>query len=120
MIDEEHHGWSPGVGSGPSDAEKARRKAMDSPPTEEGAGREISEAEENGVASAETEPGSPAGAGESISRRPEQRAGTGGTAGHKGRSRRPYGRTDDEDTGVGKGGKATDDSPDLPSGDQGG
>lgn len=117
---EEHHGWAPDVGGGSEQAQEARRKAMDSPPQGRGSGREVSDAEREGVGSAETEPGSPYGAGDSDTARPEEQAGAGGTEGHQGAAQRPYGRTDDEDTGVGEEGTATEGSPDLPAGDQGG
>ncbi|WAL69305.1 hypothetical protein ORV05_16530 [Amycolatopsis cynarae] len=116
--EEKHHGWAPDVGHGSEDAQEARRKAMDTPSEEKGEGREVSEEERRGVGSAETEPGSPAGAGESVTRRPEDRGGEKGTEGTKGPAQRPYGRTE-SDTGVGEEGKATE-GPDLPSGDQGG
>lgn len=117
---EKHHGWAPDVGGGSEDAQEARRKAMDSPSGERGSGREVSDAEREGFSSTDTEPGSPYGAGESDSASPEDQAGSGGTEGRQGPAQRPYGRTDDEDTGVGSEGTATEGSPNLPTGDQGG
>jgi hypothetical protein len=118
---EKRHGWAPDVGGGGSEAaQDARRRAMDKPPDTQGEGREISDAERFGVDSTETEPGSPYGVGESDSARPEETVPSKGTEGHKGAAKRPYGRTDDEDSGVGKEGAATEDSPNLPTGDQGG
>jgi hypothetical protein len=118
---EGHHGWAPDVGGGNEDVQEARRKAMESPPPGgEGEGREFSDAERSGISSTDTEPGSPYGVGESDSTRPEEQAGSEGTKGRKSPAKRPYGRTDDEDTGVGKEATATEGSPDLPSGDQGG
>jgi hypothetical protein len=112
---EEHHGWAPDVGTGGEEAQEARRKAMDEPPGDQGEGREVTDTERAGVSSTDAEPGSPHGAGESETARPEEEARGEGTKGHKGPSGRPYGRTDDEDTGVGKEDTATE-GPDLPTG----
>ncbi|GAB2998389.1 hypothetical protein LWP59_20045 [Amycolatopsis acidiphila] len=116
----DHHGWAPDVGGGGEEAQEGRRKAMESPSGERGSGREVSDAEREGVGSTDIEPGSPYGAGESDTARPEEQADSSGTEGRKGPAQRPYGRTDDEDTGVGKEGTATEGSPNLPTGDQGG
>ncbi|MCX9193342.1 hypothetical protein C3Y87_18425 [Carbonactinospora thermoautotrophica] len=127
---EEQHGWSPDVeeGSveeGSEDAAAGGAKAFHAeeagPP---GPGREVSEAEQVGP----TEPTgeTPLGVGESITRRGEDIAEHEHepgrvTEGTKGPTERPYGTSTAEDsTGVDPQEPIDEESPTLPSGDQGG
>ncbi|WP_143590484.1 hypothetical protein [Thermoactinospora rubra] len=124
---EDDHGYSPDVGRGSEEVRQAGDRAFSpeeaGPP---GEGRELSEEELSGVSSAETEPGSPYGVGESTARRgeeiaqEEEEAGR-ETVGVKGESDRPYGTSTAEDsTGVAPQEPRDEESPTMPSGDQGG
>lgn len=121
MADEKEHGWAPDVGSGGSEAAtEAKRKAFEGPPPGEGPGREESEAEREGVPPTDTEARTPLGVGESTTKRGEEygEESEGRTHGTKGESQRPYGTT--ESAGVDPPEPVDPDSPNLPSGDQGG
>ena len=122
---EEHHGWSPDVGSGGSErAEEANRKAFERDPSgsREGGGTEESGEERTGVPPTDTDAETPLGVGTSITTGGEERGGgDGGTHGTKGASERPYGTShEDESTGVGSSSPIDEDSPEMPPGDQGG
>ena len=126
FADEEHHGWSPDVGSGGSErATEANKKAFQEPPEGEGPGREISEEERTGVPPTDTTAATPLGVGESTTKRAEEHGAEGEpgrhTQGTKGPSQRPYGRSDAETaTGVDPQEPIDPDSPTMPPGDQGG
>jgi len=102
--DEEHHGWSPDVGTGGSErAKEANEKAFDGPPPGKGSGREESEEERSGVAPTDTSAETPLNVGTSTTTRAEEHAedGEGNREGTKGPSERPYGTShDEEETGV--------------------
>jgi hypothetical protein len=120
---EEHHGWSPDVGSGGSErATEANEKAFGTPSGDAGSGAEESSEERSGVPPTDTTAETPLGVGTSITTSAEDRDdGDGETQGRKGASQRPYGTSHDPDeTGVGSGEPKDQDSPDLPPGDQGG
>jgi hypothetical protein len=120
---EEQHGWAPDVGAeGKTTAGEAGAKAQRTPSGEVGEGREVSPEEEKGVHPAETEPGSPFGAGESTTTSGEEiSSGDEGTEGYKGESQRPYGKGEATDsTGVNPQEPIEPSSPSMPPGDQGG
>jgi len=124
---EEHHGWSPDVGSGGSErATEANEKAFDTPPAGKGPGREISEEERTGVSDTDMEPDAALGVGvDRTSTHGEDygREGDAGrsTEGTKDASQRPYGTSDPKSaTGVDPQGTTDPESPYIPPGDQGG
>lgn len=121
---EEQHGWAPDVEEGSEDAAvggtKAFRAEEAGPP---GPGREVSQAEQVGPAEPTGE--TPLGVGESVSRRgediAEQERGPGRvTEGTKGPAERPYGTSTAGDSGVDPQEPIDEESPTLPTGDQGG
>ncbi|MEV4455672.1 hypothetical protein [Microbispora sp. NPDC049633] len=93
---------------------------------EPGPGRKPSAEEESGVPATDTEARSPLGAGETLSRRGEETAQREREPGRdregvRGEADRPQGRSTLEDsTGIEPEGPIDEESPPLPSGDQGG
>lgn len=121
----EHHGLSPDVGRGSEEARQAGDRAFGPPPPgPQWPGREPSEAELHGVPSTDTEGRTPLGVGTSTSRRAEKAAQREGEPGRRvegvrGRSGRPYGRSEPEDdTGVAPRKPIDEESSRLPTGDQ--
>jgi hypothetical protein len=117
---EEHHGWSPDVGTGGSDrAKEANKKAFGDPPAGEGQGKDESEEERQGVPPTDPDAETPLGVGTSSTTRAEE-YGEEGEEGHrklgtKGESERPYGDRDpDEDAGVAPSKPIDPESPYLP------
>ncbi|HET9138647.1 hypothetical protein [Actinophytocola sp.] len=89
---EEHHGWSPDVGSGGSErATEANEKAFGEPQGERGPGRVVSDEEREGVSSTDTEPDSPHGVGSSRSATHGEDFADDTAEGTKDPSGRPYG-----------------------------
>jgi len=118
---EEHHGWSPDVGTGGSEkAKEANKKAFDGPPEgQDRPDREVSEEERTGVPPTDTTAETPLGVGESTGTRAEEYGAEGEegrrTKGTKGESERPYGDTDPEnDAGVDPQAPIDPNSPYLP------
>ncbi|GAA2900262.1 hypothetical protein GCM10010517_65890 [Streptosporangium fragile] len=123
--EEAEHGYSPDVGRSSEEVAQAGDRAFRPPPEAGGPGREVSEEEREGVSSTDTEPESVRGVGPSESRSGERIAVTEGeegreTVGAEGAGR-PYGTSRLEDsTGVGSPETVDEESPRMPSGDQGG
>jgi hypothetical protein len=119
---EEHHGWSPDVGSGGSErATEANEKAFSGPPEGQGPGRNVSEEERTGVSDTDMEPDSALGVGTDRTVKHGEDYGREGDAGEstegtKGASQRPYGTVDPDDAPE----RVDPESPHLPPGDQGG
>jgi hypothetical protein len=116
---EEHHGWSPDVGTGGSErAKEANEKAFDGPAEgEERPGSTESQEEREGVPPTDTEARTPLDVGTSTSTRAEEYGAEGEegrrTLGTKGKSGRPYGDTE-EGAGVDPPKPVDPESPNLP------
>ena len=107
--DKDRHGLSRDAGRGSEEARQAGDRAFGPPPPgPQWPGREPSEAERHGVPPTDTEARTPLGVGTSTSRRAEQAAPHQGRAGRRaggvrGRSGRPHGTAEPDETGEGPG-----------------
>lgn len=117
---EDHHGWSPDVGTGGSErATEANRKAFGRPQAGSGPGRQESEEERSGVEPTDTNAETALGVGTSTTTRAEDHGKEGDEGRHnqgtKGASDRPFGTTDaDKDAGVDPQAPIDPNSPYLP------
>ncbi|MET0132151.1 MAG: hypothetical protein ABW215_01010 [Kibdelosporangium sp.] len=113
-FDEPHHGWSPDVGTGGSErATEANRKAFEKPVEGTQSGPAPSEEEQSGVLPTDTQAQSPHGVGESTRTSGEELADDSDDDQTKGKSQRPYGKTD-ADAGVDPREPVDPESPEAP------